>query len=416
MVKDIPEKPAPGDEPQPETAKKTNRKSKSKSKSATTTKKTTRSAKSSKAKSTKTTGANTARKKKTKPQSPTASSRAAAAKAKKTEGATTGKTTTNGNAAGSASPNASEKGPGIENQDRKAEKGPGPRQDTEAVSAKASENQSPKAATDDTVPPAIPKTTWTPVLPKTHDVGDSSLPPKEEPDPMKKMLVYAGAALALIVFLIFVASLQNMRKYYVVERDKAVEVWKGRFSPQGREKLAVLPGVKPPEETKEVYTRQDVFPMLFTNYIQKADTSMEAAGSPDFSKIRSILTQAGAYATSADDRAAITKRLQMIARTILLYKADVAAEKGTIEDLQAAQAHLGQVAALQPDEIMANFIQQKMASIKEQIASLKAGPAPEQKLEEPAAETPPPAPNGDEHNPPEPAPDEKAAPAERGTT
>ena len=414
MVKDIPEKPAPGDEPQPETAKKTNRKSKSKS--ATTAKKTTRSAKSSKAKSAKAAGANTARKKKTKPQPPSASTRAAAARAKKSAGATTGKTATNGNAAGSASPNASEKGPGIENQDRKAEKGPSPRQGTEAVSAKASENQSPKAATDDTVPPATPKTTWTPVLPKTHDVGDSSLPPEEEPDPMKKMLVYAGAALALIVFLIFVASLQNMRKYYVVERDKAVEVWKGRFSPQGREKLAVLPGVKPPEETKEVYTRQDVFPMLFTNYIQKADTSIEAAGLPDFSKIKSILTQAGAYATSAEDRAAITARLQMIARTILLYKADVAAEKGTIEDLQAAQAHLGQAAALQPDAILANFIQQKMESIKEQIASLKASPAPEQKLEEPAAETPPPAPNSDEHNPPEPAPAEKAAPTARGTT
>jgi hypothetical protein len=254
------------------------------------------------------------------------------------------------------------------------------------------------------------------VLPKTHEVGDSLLPPEEEPDPMKKMLVYAGAALALIVFLIFVASLQNMRKYYVVEHDNAIEVWKGRFSPLGREKLAVLPGVKPPEETKEVYTRRDVFPMLFTHYIQKADASIEAAGSPDFSKIKSILTQAGAYATSAEDRAIITERLQMITRTILLYKADVAAEKGTIKGLQAAQAHLGRAAALQPDAILANFIQQKMDSIEEQIASLKAGPAPEQKIEAPPAETPPPAPKSDEHNPPETAPDEKAAPAARGTT
>ena len=415
MVKDIPEKPAPGDEPQPETAKKTNRKSTSKS--ATTAKKTTRSAKSSKARSAKATGAGakTAGKKKAKHKPPTASTRSVAASAKKSAGTTTGKTAVSGNAAGSDSPSASEKGPGMENQDRKAEKGPSPQQGTEAVSAKASENQSPKAAKDDTVPPATPKTTWTPVLPKTHDVGDNSLPPEEEPDPMKKMLVYAGAALALIVFLIFVASLQNMRKYYVVERNDAVEVWKGRFSPLGREKLAVLPGVKPPEETKEVYTRQDVFPMLFMHYIQKADTSMEATGSPDFSKIKSILTQAGAYATSTEDRAIITDRLQMIDRTILIYKADVAAEKGTIKDLQTAQAHLGRAAALQPDAILANFLQQKMESIQEQIAVLKAGPAPEQKLETPPAETPPPVPKSDEDNPPETAPPEKA-PAERGTT
>ena len=303
----------------------------------------------------------------------------------------------------------------MENQNRKAEKGPSPHEGTEVVSAKVAENESAKAATDDSVPPATPKTTWTPVLPKTHDVGDSSLPPEEEPDPMNKILVYAGAALALIVFLIFVASLQNMRKYYVVERNDAVEVWKGRFSPLGREKLAVLHGVKPPEETKEVYTRQDVFPMLFAHYIQKADANMEIAGPPDFSKIKSILTRAGGYATSTEERAIITDRLKMIDRTILIYKADVAAEKGTIEDLQVAKAHLGRAAALQPDAILANFIQQKMESIQEQIASLKAGPAPEQKLEAPPAETPPPAPKSEEHNPPETAPAEKA-PAERGTT
>ena len=413
MGKDIPEKPATGDEPQPETARETNRKSKS----ATTAKKTTRSAKSSQAKSAKTAGAgtNAAKKKKAKPQPPTPSPRAAAASPKKPARTTTGKTTPNGNAAVSDSPNASEKGPGGEIQNGKAEKGPRPHEGTEAVSAKVTKNKPVKAATDDTVPPATPKTTWTPVLPKTHDVGDSSLPPEEEPDPMKKMLVYAGAALALIVFLIFVASLQNMRKYYVVERKDAIELWKGRFSPMGRQKLAVLPDVKPPTETKAVYTRQDVFPMLFTHYIQKADTSMEAVGSPDFSKIKSILTQAGAYATSAEDRANITDRLKMIDRTILLYKADVAVEKGTIKDLQAAQAHLGRAAALQPDPILANFIQQKMASIQEQIASLKAGPAPDQKLEAPPEETPPPAPKSDEHNPPETAPTEKA-PAERGTT
>jgi hypothetical protein len=416
MVKDIPDKPIPEDKPQPEAVKETKRKSKTKS--ATTAKKTTRSAKSSKVKSKKAGGAGvkTTKNKKAKPQSSTASTRAAAASAKKSARTTTGKTEVGGDAAGSDSPNANEKGPEVENQDRKAEKDPSPQQSSATVSSKVSENASTKASTDDTVPPATPRTTWTPVLPKTHEVGDSLMPPEEEPDPMKKMLVYAGAALALIVFLIFVASLQNMRKYYVVEHDNAIEVWKGRFSPLGREKLAVLPGVKPPAETKEVYTRGDVFPMLFTHYIKKADASIEAAGSPDFSKIKSILTQAGAYATSAEDRAIITERLQMITRTILLYKADVAAEKGTIKDLQAAQAHLGRAAALQPDAIMANFIQQKMDSIQERIASLKEGPAPEQKLEAPPAETSPAAPKSDEHNAPQTAPAEEAAPATRGTT
>ncbi|MFZ0611772.1 MAG: hypothetical protein WAM73_06010 [Desulfobacterales bacterium] len=234
---------------------------------------------------------------------------------------------------------------------------------------------------------------------------------------MKKMIVYAGAGLALIVFLIFVASLQNMRKYYVVEKRDAVEVWKGRFSPMAREKLAVLPGVEPPVEEKEVYTRQEVYPMLFAHFIQEADTSMEAPGVPDFAKTRTILTHAGAYVTGADDRAKITDRLQMIDRTILIFKADLAVERGTIGDLQAAQAHLLRAATLQPDAVQENFIQQKMASIKDQIAFLKAGPAPEQKLEEPPAETAPPEPKSDEEKAPETdtAPDNKA-PAARGTT
>lgn len=413
MGKDIPEKPGPEDELQPETAKKTNRKSKS----ATTAKKPPRSAESRKAQSTKASGAgaNTAGKKKSKARPATATNRAAAASAKKTPEPTLPKAALKGSAADRDAPNASEKNPGMSNQDREAEKIPRPPQGAEAVSAKVSENESAETATDDAVPPATPKTTWTPVLPQTHDVGDSSLPPEEEPDPMKKMLVYAGAALALIVFLIFVASLQNMRKYYVVERDNAVEVWKGRFSPMGRQKLAVLPDVKPPAETKEVYTRQDVFPMLFAHYIGKADASMEAAGLPDFSKTRSILTQAGAYVTSTEDRTMINERLQLIDRTILIFKADLAAQKGTIRDLQTARDYLGRAATLQPDAIQADFIQQKAASIQEQIASLKAGPAPEQKLEAPPAETPPPAPKSDEHNPPETAPAEKA-PAERGTT
>ncbi|MFZ0243274.1 MAG: hypothetical protein WAL90_16670 [Desulfobacterales bacterium] len=235
---------------------------------------------------------------------------------------------------------------------------------------------------------------------------------------MKKMIVYAGAGLALIVFLIFVASLQNMRKYYVVERGDAVEVWKGRFSPMAREKLAVIPDVEPPVEEKEVYTRQEVYPLLFTHFIREADASMEAPGVPDFAKTRRILTRAGAYVTGTEDRAMINNRLQMIDRTILIFKADLAAERGTIGDLQAAQAHLLRAATLQPDAVQENFIQQKMASVKDQIALLKAGPAPEQKLEAPPAETAPPEPKSDEKPAPETetAPEESKPPAVRGTT
>lgn len=415
MVRDISEKPASGEKSPSETSRKNKRKAKPKSAAIATRK--PRSGRSRAAKSPKApvTDAASAGAKPAKSQASIASTHTAAGSTTNTPGSTTGNTAVGENAPHDTAPIAGAKDPGMQyqnmqNQNSETPKSPISQQSAATVAAKVPENGSVEAVTDDTVLPATPKTSWTPVLPQTHDVGDSSLPPEEEPDPMKKMLVYAGAALALIVFLIFVASLQNMKKYFVVERGNAVEVWKGRFSPLGRERLAVLTGVNPPAEKKEAYTRRDVFPMLFSHYIEKADAGMEAAGSPDFSKIKSILTQAGAYVTSAEERALITDRLKIIDRTILLYRADVAAEKGTIADLKTAKAHLGRAAALQPDAVLATFIQQKIETIEERIASLKAGPAAEKSPQAPPTETPPPAPKSDDPNTPE------SAPAARGTT
>ncbi len=402
MANDIPEKPAPGGKAPAVKSRKTSRKSKTKS--ATSAKKKPRSSRSKAAPG-----------KAAANQAATTPPPATSGETEKMAGAITEKTAPNGNLSDGDQSVAGHKAPQFEILNSEAENELFSRPGTVSDGADAAESQSDRTATDDSVSPA-PK--WVPVPSENHAVADSSQPPEEEPDPMKKMIVYAGAGLALIVFLIFVASLQNMRKYYVVERGDAVEVWKGRFSPMAREKLAVIPDVEPPVEEKEVYTRQEVYPLLFTHFIREADASMEAPGVPDFAKTRRILTRAGAYVTGTEDRAMINNRLQMIDRTILIFKADLAAERGTIGDLQAAQAHLLRAATLQPDAVQENFIQQKMASVKDQIALLKAGPAPEQKLEAPPAETAPPEPKSDEKPAPETetAPEESKPPAVRGTT
>lgn len=246
---------------------------------------------------------------------------------------------------------------------------------------------------------------------------------------MNKMLYYGGGILALLVFLIVAAGLQNMGKYEIIENNGVVEVWKGRFSPMGRDLMISMTGVEPPSQKKAVYTSEDVYPMVFQYYLKNSDALMTAAGSPGFEEIKSSLKQAGAFATTAEDRALIDSRLKAIDRTVLIYKADVAAAKGTAEGLQTARVYLQKAATLKPDEIEANLIQQKLESVQKLMQALRPGLAG--KPSKPQATVPPPAPKTDdgqkssepapapktgEHNDSEPAPAEKPSAPMGGTT
>jgi transcription initiation factor IIE alpha subunit len=64
-------------------------------------------------------------------------------------------------------------------------------------------------------------------------------------------------------------------------------------------------------------------------------------------------------------------RINHIDRLILLYKADVAAIKGTRSGLEAALEYLEQAAELNPDEIETELIQKKKKSIRELLDMLK---------------------------------------------
>ena len=251
--------------------------------------------------------------------------------------------------------------------------------------------------------------------------NSGTLPPKhEEPDTMNRMLIYGGGILALFVFLILAASLQNMGKYEIVENNGAVEIWKGRFSPIGKDLVLSMKGVEPPTQKKEIYTREDVYPIVFQYYLDKSDAMIAATSSPGFEEIKASLQQAGAYAITADDRSQIDLRMKTIDRTILIYKADVAAAKGTPEGLQTARVYLNKAATLKPDEIEANLIQHKLESVQKQMEAIRpelAGkPKAPKAAPKAAEEVPPPTPKTEEHKNDEPAPEEKAAEPVGGTT
>ncbi|MGD2187781.1 MAG: hypothetical protein PVI71_16735, partial [Desulfobacterales bacterium] len=63
-------------------------------------------------------------------------------------------------------------------------------------------------------------------------------------------------------------------------------------------------------------------------------------------------------------------RINQIDRMILFYKADVAAIKGTRKGLEAALDYLDQVTKLDPDDIEAELIKKKKASIRELLKTL----------------------------------------------
>jgi hypothetical protein len=184
-------------------------------------------------------------------------------------------------------------------------------------------------------------------------------------------LFITGFIFIVLMGLLIRVSYQNTAKYYLKSAAGAVEIWQGTFSPGEKKRILIMPGVQMPAKIKDVYTKEDVYALAFKFYVSKADTLMEVPGMPDFVGIKSYLNRALSFATTDDLRQTAHARINQIDRLILLYKADVAAIKGTLSGFETALDYLNQAANLNPDEIEAELIQKKKASIRELIDMLK---------------------------------------------
>ena len=192
-----------------------------------------------------------------------------------------------------------------------------------------------------------------------------------------RVLIYLTICFVALAALLVGTSYVNMHKYFIVARHGAVEIWKGTFSPMGRERLIIMPGGLPPDPIQKVYTREQVAPLAFRYYVEKSDTLMDVQGLPDFTGIRADLDRALSYATTEAQRREANMRINKIDRLILLYKADVAAGRGTPSSLEAAAGYLQQAATLNPDEIEAKLIAEKLATIEMEIRELTPETPPE---------------------------------------
>jgi hypothetical protein len=215
--------------------------------------------------------------------------------------------------------------------------------------------------------------------------SQGSPPPPERPpvDPVMRAAKIAGVAIAVLLFMILYASVSNSHKYYVMPKKGAVEIWKGDFSPSGKQFLVVLHGVQPSEPLEEVYGRKDVFPMIFEYYLGKADALLNVSGLPDYQAIDDFLDRADRFALNDDMHASVKTRQDNIARLSLLYKADVDASKGSPEALESALQNLQEAQRLTDDPAQLALINDKISSVKAKQASLETqsdtSPAQEQK-------------------------------------
>ena len=184
------------------------------------------------------------------------------------------------------------------------------------------------------------------------------------------LLVVAGLIPVILMGLVVHASYRNADKFYLEFGAGAVEIWQGTFSPGGKKRILIMPGVQKPTEIKAVYTKEAVFPLAFNFYLSKADALMAVTGMPDFVGIKSYLNRALSFATTEELRQTAHARINQIDRMILFYKADVAATRGTTDGLEAALDYLDQAATLNPDEIETELIQKKKANILKLLETL----------------------------------------------
>ena len=220
------------------------------------------------------------------------------------------------------------------------------------------------------------------------DVSVSYEPPpiqaaaKKPSDPVDNTMKIFAAGLAFLILLVIGASASNSFKYYLAENQGALEIWKGKFSPMGKKLLIALPGFSAPEDIQLTYRSSEVYPLVFRYYIDKADALLDVPGIPDFEGIKATLKTALEYGATSSLRTVAYQRLDNLDRLILTYKADVAASRGTIDDLKAAIGFLQAADKLTSDKAQEELVAQKIAAHRSTISALEEQAAAEQAAKE----------------------------------
>jgi hypothetical protein len=188
---------------------------------------------------------------------------------------------------------------------------------------------------------------------------------------MRRNIIAAGAGLTIILLMLIGASFSNMSNFYLKPVEGGIEIWRGSFAPMGQKKYFVLQGFELQEPVKKVYSKEDVYPLIFDFYIKQADSLLEVKPFPDFDEIKHNLENALNYGVTAELRKKAQNRLNMIDFMILVYKADIAAEKESLSSLNSAMNYYKEASGFNLSESQAEQLKQKMKSVSQKISLLE---------------------------------------------
>ncbi len=221
---------------------------------------------------------------------------------------------------------------------------------------------------------------------------------------MKRNIIAAGAGFALILMMLIGVSLANRNNFYLKPVESGIEIQRGVFAPIGKKKYIVLQGVELQEPVQDVYSKKDVYPLIFDYYITQAESLPEAQIIPDFDKIEYNLRTALKYALTDEQRSIAKNHLNRIDFIMLVYKADIAASKSELSSLEKAINYYKKAAALNPAEYQARHLDRKIESVLQKISLLEQKAAiemEEDEIEEGGIEEQIPAAEEDMHKAPE---------------
>lgn len=245
-----------------------------------------------------------------------------------------------------------------------------------AGSAAKSGKSAPKASAKDEKAKQPPQ-------PPAGNGGEPPMPPppggpQEPREPMSNALKILIISVAAIFGCIILASALNSSKYYIQPGDAGVEIWKGDFSPRGKEKVVTLEGTKmPPDMGEGAVSRQKAYSLPFDYYMQRAEKLSEKDGVPDFEAIRGELKKAKKYAVTSKQLQKVKNRLNHIEFTFLLNKADMTAGQDSAEGYEKALEYLRQARELTVTQSQKEMVARQMREIQEARKNKKETP-PEQ--------------------------------------
>ena len=186
-------------------------------------------------------------------------------------------------------------------------------------------------------------------------------------DPQTTTMKLALGLFTLLVLSALGVSFSNSNTYTLVEKNGAVEVWKGKFAPLGKNLLLILADVELPGEMKTNGSKKMIFPFVVNYYLEKADGFLDTPGTPNFIEINSYLDKAIHYAVTPEQKGNVNLRMVTIQLMSLLYRAEVKVSEATPEGRQQALALLEEAKTIAIDVPQAELLDKKIADLNMQL-------------------------------------------------